>query len=150
TLKLVTMHPERLLSAMPCGMGWGVMDEENAALIERIASSLEQGKGFAPLLEKLNIKPTERGVMVGRAFNYLLSQTNNTQALAHVMRGMHDMVVTEQQLRANQVPTKTIVGSIDPLAENAPPLHETMANHEIAYLKDADHVTAMRHEDFIP
>ncbi len=149
TLKLITMHPERLLSAAPCGMGWGKIDAETQDLIERIASSLEQGKGFAPLLERLNIDTDGRGV-AGRLFNYLLTSTNDTLALAKAMRGMANLEVTEEQLRANQVPVLSIVGRDDPLAENAPPMHEVMKNHELVYLEKADHVTALRHKEFIP
>lgn len=149
TLKLTTMHPERLLSAAPCGMGWGQVDAETADLIDRIATSLEQGKGFGPLLERLNIEDS-RGGLTGRIFNRMLTSINDTQALAKVMRAMPALSVTEAQLRANQVPTLSVVGSADPLAENAGPLQEVMANHELVYLEGADHVTALRHADFLP
>lgn len=148
TLKLTTMHPERLLSAAPCGMGWGQVDAETSDLIERIATSLEQGNGFAPLLERLNIDAS-RGGLVGSLFNKMLTSTNDTLALAKVMRAMPNLAVTEEQLKANQVPVLSVVGSIDPLAENAEPLHDTMSNHELVYLDGADHVTALRHVGFL-
>jgi len=137
------------LSAAPCGMGWGQVDAETADLIDRIATSLEHGKGFGPLLERLNIEDS-RGGLTGRIFNRMLTSINDTQALAKVMRAMPGLSVTEAQLRANQVPTLSVVGSADPLAENAGPLQEVMANHELVYLEGADHVTALRHEDFLP
>lgn len=149
TLKLTTMYPERLLSSAPCGMGWGQMDAETRDLVDRIATSLEQGKGFGPLLERLNIDVDDRG-LAGRLFNYLLTSTNNTLALAKAMRGMPGLAVSEAQLRANQVPVLSVVGRDDPLAENAGPLHETMTNHELVYIDHTDHVTALRAPEFIP
>lgn len=149
TLKLTAMYPERLLSSAPCGMGWGQMDAATRDVVDRISTSLEQGRGFGPLLERLNIKADERGV-AGRIFNYMLTSINNTLALAKAMRGMPGLTVNEPQLRANQVPVLSIVGRDDPLADNTPALHETMANHELVYLEHADHVTALRHPDFIP
>jgi len=149
TLKLTTMHPERLLSAAPCGMGWGQMDAETRDLVDRIATSLEQGKGFGPLFERLNIDVDDRGV-AGRLFNYLLASTNNTLALAKAMRGMPGLSVSEAQLRANQVPVLSVVGRDDPLADDVGPLHETMANHELVYIDHADHVTTLREPEFIP
>lgn len=149
TLKLTTIHPERLLSAAPCGMGWGQMDAETRDLVDRIATSLEKGKGFGPLLERLNIQ-AEAGGVAGRIFNYMLTSINDTNALAKAMRGMPGLIVSEPQLRANQVPVLSVVGRDDPLAEDAPALHETMANHELVYLDHADHVTALEHAGFIP
>lgn len=149
TLKLLTMYPDRLLSASPCGMGWAEINEENRATIDRIATSLEEGKGFGPLFERLNLKMEQPG-MVGGMFNRLLSRINDTDALAAAMRGMEQLVVTEDMLRNNQVPTLTVVGSIDPLGDTAARHHEIMQNHELVLLEGADHISAMRHADYIP
>lgn len=149
TLKLLTEYPDRLLSAAPCGMAWSDLDEANRAVIERIASSLEQGKGFGPLFERLNLKMPEAGFM-GGMLNRGLSQMNDTLALAAAMRSMVQLAVPEDKIRNNQVPTLTVVGTVDPLGDTAPRQHEIMKNHEVVYLEGGDHLTAMRHPDFIP
>ncbi|MBI1321261.1 MAG: alpha/beta fold hydrolase [Candidatus Hydrogenedens sp.] len=148
TLKLATMYPERLISAAPCGMGWGKMDDDNRALIDRIASSLEEGKGFGPLLERLNIKVEDRAVS-GKLFNYMLTSTNDTLALAAAMRGMEQLEVSEEALRKNQVPMLTVVGSIDPLAEEAGPMEKVANSHELVWVEGADHVTCIRRPEYL-
>jgi pimeloyl-ACP methyl ester carboxylesterase len=149
TMKLLTLYPERLLSAAPCGMSWDLLRDDHRETIDKIATALEQGLGFGPLLERLNINPNRRG-LVERIFNRFLNRLNDTQALAKAMRGMEQLEVPEALIRDNQVPTLTVVGDIDPLAETAEKQHEVMKNHELVYLKGADHVSAMRHPDFIP
>jgi len=148
TLKLASMYPERLLSAAPCGMGWGRMDDENRALIDRIASSLEEGRGFGPLLERLNINIEERS-FGGRMFHYMLNSLNDTQALAKAMRGMEQLEVPEEFLRTNQVPMLTIVGSIDPLAEQAGPMAEIAHSHSIVWVEGADHASCIRRPEYL-
>jgi len=147
TLKLAEMFPDRLLSAAPCGMGWGRMDEENTALIDRIATSLEEGKGFGPLFERLNIELDE-SALSGRMLNWTLSSSNDTYALAQAMRGMAQLEVAEETLRNNTVPMLTVVGSTDPLAESAGPMAEITANHDLVWIEGHDHVTCLRAPEF--
>lgn len=148
TLKLITMFPDRLLSAAPCGAGWeqtgGVADKR-----EEIASSLEKGEGFGPLFKAImppGKQIPQRGLL---SVNYVLSLVNDTKALAAVMRGMDDLVVTEEQLRANKVPTLTIVGTEDPLRTGVDRMNGVMANQEIVYIDGGDHLTTLTNKKFV-
>jgi len=148
TLKLITMFPDRLLSAAPCAAGWeeagGVGDKREA-----IASALETDGDFSALFKAISPPgklPPRRGIL---SLNYMLSLTNDIKALAAAMRGMSGLVVTEEQLRANKVPTLTVIGSEDPLRTGVDRMNGVMANQEIVFVDGGDHITTLPRAEFI-
>ena len=68
TLKLITTHPDRILSATLGGGGWVKTFESHFR--DALAESLEQGKGIGPLLLRLNPpgrpKPTQEQIKAVR------------------------------------------------------------------------------------
>lgn len=143
TLKLVTMFPDRLLSAVPCAAGWDKPDEGNLALIMSVADSLEQGKGFAPLIvniEALGKKPNRLKMAVT---DWVMCWVNDQKAMAAIMRQFADLEVTEKELRANTVPTLSIAGTIDPLRTGVDNLVGVMANHQAVLIEGGDHMTTI-------
>ena len=148
TLKLVTMFPERLLSAAPCGMAWREVREEDRQNVERIAASMESGNGLGPLLELLDVK-FDTGSLKGRFGQFMFNWFQDTKALAAVMRAMPEFNVTEAQLRANTVPTLTILGADDPLAEGAGEMTQIMGNHRLVYVEGGGHVNTPRRPEFL-
>jgi pimeloyl-ACP methyl ester carboxylesterase len=149
TLKLVTMFPGRLLSAAPCGAGWYLPVHEKASLLDTIADSLEQGHGFWPLLIEINTIGRKPNRLALGIVNALMTHFNDVKALACVMRAFKQLAVTEEELRANTVPTLSIVGTRDPLREGVDSMLGVMANHRAVFIEGADHLTALRGKRFM-
>lgn len=148
TLKLVTMHPDRLVCAAACGAGWADPGEE-PGLREMIAKSLESGNGFGPLMTAIS-PPGEapRGRRV-RYLNFMLSLTNDTTALAAVFRSLGDLAITEEQLRANTVPVLSVVGTKDPLRRGVDRMTGVMANHKAVYIEGGNHLSTLSDPKFL-
>ena len=144
TLKLLVTRPERLLSATLGGSG-GIRenDKQFLAFSEVLAQSLEQGKGMGPLIDVLTPagrpKPTEEVV---KQMNKLLLANNDAKALAEVIRGMSKFAVSDENLKANQVPTLALVGQLDPLKKGVDELNGRLTNLHVVVLNGADHMTA--------
>ncbi|MFM1921698.1 MAG: hypothetical protein RLZZ303_3332 [Candidatus Hydrogenedentota bacterium] len=145
TRKFVEMYPERLLSAAPCGMGWFPANEENLALIERTATSLEEGNGLGPLIARFNNDP-DLSNMSNRILDWALRFYNDTYALGQLVRGFPALQVAEETLRNNKVPMLTIVGTGDTWAEGAGAMAEITANHYIVWVEGASHECFQRPE----
>ena len=93
TLKLVTMHPERFLTATLGGAGWRPPGEDGG--ISGLAESLESGNGIAPLMIALTPagQPTPSPEQI-KMINQMLMATNDAKALAAVIRGMGALSVS--------------------------------------------------------
>lgn len=139
TLKLVTLHPERLLSAAACGAGWLQPTEENLALSEAVAQALETGTGFGPLRKRLGLPDRPMTFRKKAELSFFLTFYHDPLALAAVSRGGAELSVTEAELRANTVPILTIIGSEDGLLPEAEALTATMANHQLVVLEGKSH-----------
>jgi pimeloyl-ACP methyl ester carboxylesterase len=149
--KLAVRHPERLLSVTLGGAGWMTEDDkELKAFAEEQSRSLDDGKGFGPLIVGLTppgkLRPTEEEI---QAVNKFLLSINDAKALAAVVRGLKDLAVSEKELRANKVPTLVIVGSLDPLKRTVDPMKAKLPDLEVVEIKDADHITAFTNPLFI-
>jgi pimeloyl-ACP methyl ester carboxylesterase len=148
TTKLITMYPDRLLSAAPCGAGWEEANNE-PTLRERIASSIEGGNDFGPLLDAISPAGKAPSASFIRRINFIFWLRNSTQALGAVMRSLGDLAVTEDRLRANKVPTLMIIGNEDPLHPSMDRMKGIMANQEIVYIEGGNHLTALFDLKFI-
>ena len=140
TVKLLTMYPERIQSAVIGGAGWRKDFGDREAVWMGLADSLEKGEGFGPMIAALTpegrTQPTEEQVA---AMSALIAARNDLQALAAVIRGMREAMVTEEELRANKVPALSIIGGVDPLKADADALKEVMSNLEVVVIEGADH-----------
>lgn len=150
TMNIVCNYPDRVISAIPGGAGWlrpggMVSDGRNA-----IAESLENGSGLGPLFDQLT--PAGEPAMPKEqieAINQMLMATNDPIALASVIRGMSDLQVTEAQLKANRVPTRAIIGEIDPLREGVTEMERVMSALDVVVVDGADHMTAFGNPAFL-
>lgn len=142
TLKLVAIHPDRVISAVPAGSGW-IRRETVERDFEPCAESLENGDGIRPLLEarvrrgEMQLTKEQMDVI-----NRSINANNDTKALAAVARSQKQLCVTEAELRANNVPTLSIVGENDPYKPDVDRMVGVMANHHVEVIKDADHLSA--------
>jgi pimeloyl-ACP methyl ester carboxylesterase len=148
TLKLLTTHPDRLLTATLGGAGRGKATD--MGFLDELAGSLEQGKGFGPLLLRLTppgkAPPTEQEI---QSVNQFLTAMNDVKALAAVVRGMKELTVSEEKLKANQVPTLALIGDQDPLKEGVDALRGQLPNLQVVVLKGADHLNAFARPEFV-
>ena len=97
TGKLIADHPDRLLTATMGGAGWSRANDMRLAFLKELADSLDEGKGIGPLIVALTPagqpKPSDDRLKV---VNQMLMLTNDTKALAAVIRGMKDLAVPER------------------------------------------------------
>jgi len=148
TLKLVAAHPERVLSATAGGAGYSHDLDER--FMNELSDSLEQGKGFGPLMARLipagDPKPTEENL---QAINKMLSSMNDTKALAAVIRGMRGLEVKEEDLKDSKTPILALIGDKDPLKKGVDEMKGKTPNLEIVEIKGADHMNAFGRPEFI-
>ncbi|HDP34786.1 MAG TPA: alpha/beta hydrolase [Candidatus Hydrogenedentes bacterium] len=143
TLKLIEMYPERLLSAAPCGAGWTQDPEKELVISEKIATSLEGGTGFLPLLEWLEPPGKPKRKRMIAVINAFMCWLFDVKAMAAIMRSFHQLMVSEEALRANKVPALAIVGGKDPFCKFAKQLAEVTSNLELVIVPNGDHGTTV-------
>jgi len=149
TEKLMTTYPQRVLSATLGGAGWNEADSTRMDFIDELADSLEAGEGIRPLIKLLNPEgnpePSEQQI---RTLNGLIMLTNDPKALAAVIRGASQWAVSEEALRANEIPTLSLIGEKDPMKDGVDALEQVMSNIEVVVLDGADHRSAIGHPKF--
>ncbi len=147
-MKLVTLAPDRLLSAVVGGAGWPSPELRDEAMFNALAASLEAGNGGGPLVEFLwpgAERPTPEQV---QAIGQAMVASSDQQALAAVVRGMSALDVSAELLRMNEVPTLNIIGSDDPLKPNADALVGVMKDHRLHVIEGANHMTTLSSPEF--
>lgn len=147
TLKLIAMHPDRLLSAAPCGAGW---EKDGGAERQEwrteLIASLERGKGFGPLMTLIDPGHGPLSGIRKWVANRTLRNLNDQTALAIVLRELPQLAVMEEQLRANTVPVLSIAGSDDPLKSGVDNMTGVMANHEVVVINGGNHISLLRNK----
>lgn len=149
TARLVSSHPDRLLSAVLGGHG-GVRPDEPTEFYETLAKSLDEGKGFGPMFDKLTPEgspklPPEQV----EAINKMMTQMNDVKALAAACRGFAGLAYDPAKFEANEVPTLAIVGENDSLKKGVNALDGHMKNLKIVIVKGANHGTTVSSPEFI-
>ncbi len=114
-LRTAVDYPERVSSAILAGSGWS--DDSVYALFAPLGESLEQGRGFAPLLEWITPagQPGPSAEEIDQ-LNAILLPGNDVLALAAICRNyteQGDLRVTEAELRATRVPMLGVAGEHD-------------------------------------
>ncbi len=145
TMKMAAERPDRILTASVCAAGWLRPDQEEAPeFIEAVASSLEQGNGPLPLLERLNPSPDIATQTRIKATNTFLKSANDTKALAAAFRSFPKLAVTEQQIVNCKVPVQFLIGTSDPAPTSVNRLKSVApANFRIVEIKNADHMSTI-------
>jgi pimeloyl-ACP methyl ester carboxylesterase len=148
TGKLLGTHPDRLLTATLGGTGIfpeGVTLPPN---LEKLAQSLEKGKGMGSILMTMTppgkAKPSAGTI---RSANRLVG--DNGKALAAVVRSWTTLGVSRDQLEANKVPTLALIGTADPFKEGFDFMKECMSNLKIVTLDGATHLNAPSNPKFV-
>lgn len=150
TLKLLTTHPDRLLSATLGGAGRPI--PADMRFLEDLANSLEQGKGFGPLIRRLTPAnqpiPTDQEI---RGVNQFLSLINDRKALAAVVRGgLKNLAdIEDEVLMRNRVPVLAIVGGLDPLKSGVDSLEIRLPYLTTIVVNSGDHVDTPSRPEFL-
>jgi pimeloyl-ACP methyl ester carboxylesterase len=150
TDKLLTVHPERVISATLGGAGWAKENDERMNFIDELAESLDAGKGITPLILRLvpagQPKPSDEQI---QTINGMIMLTNDQKALAAVIRGMKKLSVTETALKKNRVPTLALIGELDPLKAGVDDLSKVMPDLKVVVIEGADHMSAFNKPQFV-
>jgi pimeloyl-ACP methyl ester carboxylesterase len=147
TLKMLATHPDRFVTATLGGAGLG--DPKEVGFLDKLGASIERGNNFGPLIERLNPpgrpKPTEQEI---KSTSQFLAALNDTKALAAAIRGMKELVVDEEKLKAIKVPTLAMVGDQDPLKDTVDALRGKLPNYRTVVIEGADHLNAFARPEF--
>lgn len=151
TGKFLTTYPDRLISATMGGAGWGRVElNARTNMLEDLATSLEEGRGFGPLINGLTPEGeppvTEQEMAMINAY---LSMGNDMLALAAAIRGMTGLFNTEEDLRAVDVPVLALIGEVDPLKTGVDALDGVLPTLQIVVIPGADHAGAFREDLFV-
>jgi pimeloyl-ACP methyl ester carboxylesterase len=148
TGKLLATHPDRLLSATLGGAGVFPDGVKQPAFLEKLAQSLEEGKGLGPLLTTLSPSGKSNPSSIrAKVLNKLLVGDNG-KALAAVVRSWKKLGVSKEQLKANKVPTLALIGSKDPLKASIDRIQDDMDNLKVVVLDGKDHLSAYTSSKF--
>jgi pimeloyl-ACP methyl ester carboxylesterase len=147
TLKLLAVHPDRLLSATTGGAGW--TSKIDTQFLNDLADALQQGKGMELLLTRLAGRgqpppPRERLDSANR----MMVLFNDPKALSAVMRALKNLAFPERDLKINRVPTLALVGDQDPLKDGIDEMAAVMAHLQVVVIKQADHMNAFARPEF--
>ena len=148
TGKLMVTHPDRVLSATLGGSAVFPAGVEQPPFLEKLAQSLEEGKGMGPLLGAMS--PSGKENPSSSRANYLnkLLVGDNGKALAAVVRSWRKLGVSKEQLKANKVPALALFGSKDPLKESIDIIKEDMENLKVVMIDGKDHLGAYSSPQF--
>ena len=141
TIGLLSLCPERLLSAVPCASGFEKPEGKNIQLLQSLTDALDQSESFEPLIRAL--EPVPPPAWKVKLIDFLMGSINDRKALSALMKGFTDLAISEEELRNNKVPVLSIAGTKDPLGAGIKSMTEMMPCHEAAYIKGGDHVTTI-------
>jgi pimeloyl-ACP methyl ester carboxylesterase len=155
--KLLTMHPDRFLTATLGGnAGHNIADEPDDRAIEMEAAEMERGS-FRTLI--LQIAPSDRpppsDEAIQHASQQFLDRGNDPLALAAYIRSHRNLAVTDAQMAAVRVPTQVVIGSLDPGLANVNRIKLVVPSLKVVVIQGAAHggatppVGAIRRPEFV-
>ncbi len=152
TLKMLTLHPDRMITATLGGAGWGKTMQENPErmkLMDTLADSLDRGDGIGPLIDALTPEgePKKTPEQL-KSMNAMMTGMNDQKALAAAVRSFKAFNETEEEVRAIKVPTLAIIGDKDTLKPTADALVGVLPGLQLIVIKDANHMTAFNRPEF--
>ncbi len=149
-LKLVTTHPDRVLSVALGGMG--LMRPSREPMLAELAKALEDGRGFAPLIYWLSgdgrRKPDDSQV----AFvNKYLQSANDVKAMAALIRSSLDekLEIADEDLKTVQVPLLAVIGDRDPFKASVDLLKKHAPALRVVVVPGGDHFGVVFHPLFL-
>ena len=158
TSQLLTMHPERFLTAtLAAGAGRFEFTADDARMAEQEASERERECISRTLMARLAAPNTPRPSeeeLKKRSAACFADTTQDPRAIAAVTRARNETVIAPERAAAVTVPTLGIVGTLDPAAAGLERLKKLRPSLQLVRVNGAVHSSAaanglMRHEEFI-
>jgi pimeloyl-ACP methyl ester carboxylesterase len=141
TLKLALKHPERLLSAAPCGAGWTPNPAEELMFLYSLSEDFDQGRGMSALLKWLQPPGKPLPVPLLWLGNFLTCHFNDMKALSCLLRNAPTLMATESEVRGNIVPCLAVVGEDDRMKGFAEQMAGAMPNLQLVVIPGCNHHT---------
>ncbi len=136
-------HPRRIRGAVLIGAGWQDPDDEAFfTALDDYAARLERGAETRPLMSYLGDVPRSPGPLHLAIERLMLGVFNDRRALAALVRSLHDLTLSEAELRRLTVPLCIIVGTRDPLLREARALAARAPRASLHLVEGADHIMA--------
>jgi pimeloyl-ACP methyl ester carboxylesterase len=148
--QLVTLHPERFATMVLGGSSgrrnWTAEDQQR---VDIESGEMDQGMLRSQILRlwPRDQPPPSYEVIREQSARRMAGKDN--RALAAVRRSNPDQVVTEEQMRAIDVPSLGIVGTADPYLREFQQLKAVMPQLELVTIEGASHVAAPGRPEFI-
>ena len=140
TYRLVADYPDRVISAMPCGAGYGDPSPDGDDIFEQLAKSLEESGSIRPILDHFVTDGSMTEAEVEQIVT-TIRETNDTVALAHVARSIGDLRPDRAKLEANTVPCLCVIGELNPNRAGVEAMMQYMPHLEVQVVEDADKMT---------
>jgi len=142
--KCLEVAPQRLRSVVLGGAGWVREDDSAHSSWTPLAEMLERVRPGEKLSSRFWPNPDTRPPREVQD----LVDGNDPAALAAVARGMLDVTVSEDVLRANRVPTLAICGERDPVKASVLAMKTVMHGLTVRVVPELDHNTLPGSKDF--
>jgi pimeloyl-ACP methyl ester carboxylesterase len=142
--QLLTLHPERFLTATQVAGAGRSPKAANDPRIEKEASEIEKGCISRSRLYRQappNAKPTEDDYRKAEA-RCRADKNFDQYSVAASLRGYHDQAVTPEQMRAVKVPTLGIVGTLDHTLKDMQELKRLRPDMKLVLLEGVSHTGA--------
>ena len=142
--KLLETAPERLRSVVLGGSGWIRKGDGAYRGWTPLAEMLERVRPSETLSSHFWPKPETRPP---REIQDLVD-SNDPAALAALARGMLEVTITDDALRANRAPTLAICGEHDPIKATVLAMKDAVANLSVQVIPGLDHNTVPGSQEF--
>lgn len=146
--KMMATYPDRLLSATLAGSCPHPEGSKLPDYVDKLADSLDQGKGLGPLFAALSPDKSKPPAAMVQVLNRSLVGDNG-KALAAVVRSWTKLNVTREQLMANKVPALALIGANDPLKSTVDLIKDDMANLKVIEIDGTNHYTTYASPKFV-
>jgi pimeloyl-ACP methyl ester carboxylesterase len=145
-LKLVTEHPDRVLSLVVGGSGWS--GDEEKQTYEFISGALGDVETFGDFMASMstgdeNMSEDEQMAGFAMLTSHGISPMQESAPLAATAGEMHKLIgLSGSQLSAISVPVLGITGETDEERENVERLGEQITDYSFVLVPGADHLSA--------
>lgn len=138
TYKFMTMYPDRLLSAMPCGAAWLTPGDPLATLGQRIHADLMGGPSVIP----------GKGPVVRWFERKLVGLVNDMVCLKHAADGFLELAIHEEELRSVCVPMMAIRATHEELVNGGGNLEGVLPGYQLTLIPKGLHSTVIFYPAF--
>jgi len=141
TLKLLTVHPERVIRAAVCGFGWQRPDPSALNVYDLLGSVFRDGVGFAALSRFLDPE-SSTGPLRAAVVDLVMGALLDKRAVGALARSLGKITVTEPALREIEVPVLSVIGTEDTsLRPGVDALIGVLRHHQVTVIADGTHRT---------